>query len=176
MNRSKRILRNLIILIVLFFMFLRSTGLYLTPLAAHRASEKSIHYGPSKVVHVEDFTEGKYILGKYDKWISANTVNKGLFFFWRMGNGATGIENDLTKDINISYGMSGDNYKYYGIINDDRIKRVEILLDNREVLSETEFHEDMFIFAGSGPNNEFPYVKHVKGYDLEDNLIFEEEY
>lgn len=176
MNRPKKILINIIILSILLFVFLRSTGLYLTPLSAHRASEQSIHYGPSKVVHIEEFPEGKYILGKYDKWISANTVNKSLFFFWRYGGQVLGIKNDLTKAINISYGMSGENYNYYGIINDEKIKKVELLLDNGEVLTETDFHEDMFIFARSSPNDKFPYVASVKGYDIDDNLIFQEEF
>ena len=176
MNRGKKILINIIILGILFFVFLRSTGLYLTPLAAHRASEKSIHYGPSKVVHIEDFPEGKYILGKYDKWISANAVNKRLFFFWRFSDQVIGIENDLTKAINISHGLTGDNYKYYGIINDERIDKIEILLDNGKVLKETEFYEDMFIFVETGPNDKFAYVRNVKGYDLNDNVVYEEEF
>ncbi len=176
MNRPKKILINIAIILVLFFVFLRSTGLYLTPLGAHKASEKTIHYGPSKIVHIEDFPEGKYILGKYDKWISANTINKSLVFFWRIGNQAIGIENDLTKAINISYGMSGGNYRYYGIVNDEKIKKVEILLDNEQVLTETEFYDDMFIFARSSPNDKFPYVASVKGYDIDDNLIFQEEF
>lgn len=142
----------------------------------HKTSEKDIHYGPSKVVHIEDFAGGKYIPGKYNKWISANTVKKSLLLFWRFGNQVTGIENDLNKAINLTYKMSEENYNYYGIINDDRIKKVELLLDNGEVLTETKFHENMFIFAGSVPNGEIPYVELIKGYDLEENLIFEEEY
>lgn len=176
MTRPKKIIRNIIMLILLFFIFLRITNLYLTPLSAHRASEKSIHYGPSKVVHVEDFDEGKYILAKYDKWISANTINRSLFFFWRFGNQVTGIENDLNKPVNISQGLSGDNYNYYGIINNEKIKKIEILLDNGEVLSEKRFYDNMFIFVDSGPNDKFPYLVNVKGYDSENKLIYEEEY
>lgn len=176
MSRPRKILRNIIILVILSFLFLKSTGLYLTPLGAHRASEKSVHYGPSKVVHVEDFPQGKYILGKYDKWISANTINKRLFFFWSFGNQVIGIENDLDKAVNLDYGLQGENYNYYGIINDERIKKIEILLDNGQVLQETKFYEDMFIFLDTGPNNKFPYVVSVKAYDLEGNVIFEDEY
>lgn len=176
MSRLKKTIRNIIILMILLFVFLRSTGLYFTALGAHRASEKSIHYGPSKVVHVEELSGGKYILGKYDKWISANRVNKSLFLFWRFGSQVIGIENDLNKAINFSYGLQGENYNYYGIVNDTKIKRVEILLDNGDLLIETKFYEDMFIFADSGPNDKFAYVEYVRGYDQEDNLIFEEGY
>lgn len=176
MNRPKKIVRNIILIIILFFIFLKSAGLYLTPLSAHRASEKSIHYGPSQVVYIEDFDRGKNILAKYDKWISANTVNRSLFFFWRFGNGVIGIENDKTKAINYSYGMTGENSHYYGIINDEKIKRVEIVLENGEVFNETEFYDDMFLFVGTGSNDRFPRVTNIKGYDLEDNVIYEEDY
>ena len=176
MNREKKIIRNIILLIVSFFLFLRVAGLYLTPLAAHRASEKSIHYGPSQVVHIEDFVGGKSILGKYDKWISANTVNRSLFFFWRFGNGVIGIENDKTKEINYAYGMTGENAHYYGIINDEKIKRIEIVLENGEILNETEFYDDMFLLVGAGTNDNFPRVSNIKGYDSEGNVIYEEAY
>lgn len=55
MNRRRKTITNIILVIVLLFIFLKVTDLYLTPLRAHRASEKSIHYGPSEVVHVENF-------------------------------------------------------------------------------------------------------------------------
>ena len=80
MSRKKKILRNLIILVILFFIFLKSTGLYLSPISAHKSSERSIHYGPSEIVHIEDFSRGKYILCKYNGWVSCNTVEKKLFF------------------------------------------------------------------------------------------------
>lgn len=76
----------------------------------------------------------------------------------------------------MSYGLQGENYNYYGIVNDKKIKRVEILLDNGVLLTETKFYEDMFIFVDSGPNDKFPYVEYLRGYDQEDNLIFEEGY
>lgn len=88
MSRSKKVIRNIIILILLFFLFHQHLGLYLTPLAAHKSSERGINYGPSKVVYVEDYADnydkGKYLLCKYDKWVSCNTVNRTLFFFGDM--------------------------------------------------------------------------------------------
>lgn len=176
MNRKKRILINIIILILLFFVFLRSTGLYLTPLSAHRASERSIHYGPSEIVHVEDFPRGKYILGKYDKYISCNTVNKSLFFLWRIGNQVTGIENDKTKPINFNWSMSKDNYKFYGIINDDRIEKIEVIHNRGEVLTQTQFHDNMFIFTWESEDYKSGYVGKVKAYDNEGNLVFEDKF
>ncbi len=174
MNRRKKLLINIILVILLFFIFLKATGRYLTPLRAHRASEKSIHYGPSEVVHVEDFPGGKYMLSKYDKWISANTVNRSMGFFWRFGDQVTGIENDLKKPVNYSAKMSDGNIVYYGIVNDDRVSKLEIELENEEVLVVEEFYDDMFIHFTRSENDDFHYVKVIRGYDLEGKEIFQE--
>lgn len=176
MSRPKKILRNIIILVGLTFLFLRSRGLYLTPLSAHRASERSAHYGPSEIIHIEDFEKGKYILCKYDKWISCNPVNKSFFIFWSIDDEGPGIENDKTKALNFTWGMSRNSYRFYGIINDYRINKIEVLLDDDQLLTQTEFYDAMFLFAGSIPNNSYPYFKTIKGYDSEGNLIFQHEY
>lgn len=177
MSRPKKILRNIIILVILFFIFLKSSGLYLTPLSAHKASERSIHYGPSKVVHIEDFDKGKYILCKYDRWISCNTVKRSLFFFWSFGSQVIGIENDLSKPL--SYTWSGgvrEFYKVYGIINDDRIKKIEVTLNNGDILTQDEFYEGMFLVTWKYINTNFIDFAGIRAYDEENNMIFEEMY
>ena len=168
MNRQKKIMKNLALLVVLFFLFSKIHGIFLTPLAAHEASERSIHYGPSEVVHVEDFNGGKYILGKYDKWVSCNTVNRTLFFFWRIGNQPIGFENDMTNSISFTWGQSYDNIRVYGIINDDKIVKVEITLANGEVLTQTEFYDDLFLFTWKSA-----VFESIKGFDSQGNTIYE---
>ena len=105
MNRKKKVMRNIITSFILFIIFVKGTGLYFTPLGAHRDSERTAHYGQSEIVHIEDFKKGKYILGRYDKWFSCNTVNRSLLFFWRFGNQVHGSENDLSQPL--SYSWSG---------------------------------------------------------------------
>ena len=175
MNRLKNALRNIVIILILFFLFLNRSGLYLTPLSAHESSERSIHYGPSKVVHVEDFEEGKYILGKYDKWISCNTVEKELFFFWRFGSQVQGFENDKTKALDYSWSSSYQHYKCYGIRNDAKIEKVEIILYNGDVYETTVFYDDLFLISWweSSEDNDY-YIKNIKGFDKYNNIIFEE--
>jgi len=175
-NRLKKVVRNIIILATLFFVFLPRSSLYLSPLAAHEHSERSIHYGPSEVVHVEDFDNGKYILGKYDKWVSCNTVNRTLLFFWRFGNQPIGFENEKSQPLDYTWGSSHRNHKLYGIINDDRIKKVEIALSNGDVFTQTEFYDNLFLFTWKSSDDEDIYFKNIKGYDTENNIIFEEEY
>lgn len=178
MSRNKKIIRNIVILILLFFLTLRVSGLYLRPLSAHESSERSAHYGPSEVVHMEDFHGGKYILCKYDKWVSCNTVKRKLFFFWGFGNQVTGFENDKTKVIDYTWGMSSNDYKLYGIINDDRIRKIEITLGNGEVFTETKFYDDLFLFTWESHDHDDRSLdfNNIKGYDSENNIIFEDEY
>jgi hypothetical protein len=174
MNRLKITLRNIVIIIILFFLFLNRSGLYLTPVSAHESSERSIHYGPSEVVHVENYKEGKHILGKYDKWISCNTVEKELYFFWKFGSQVTGIENDKSKALGYSWNASHQYYKCYGIRNDARIEKVEIILYNEDVYETTDFYEDLFLITWESSDDNDYYIKNIKGYDKNNKIIFEE--
>lgn len=169
-------IRNILILAILFFVFLKSFGLYLSPLAAHENSERSIHYGPSQVVHIEDFEKGKYILGKYDKWISCDIVNRELLLLWRLGSQPIGIENDKTKPLTYTWGETHPYCRLYGIINDDRIKKVEITLDNGNVLTQTKFYDSLFLVTWKSPDNGNTFFKHIKGYDSSNNVIFDDGY
>lgn len=171
MIRKKKIVKNVVILIVLSILSF-NRGIYLTPIAAHKASERSIHYGPSKVIHIEDFDGGKYILCKYDKWISCNTVNRSLFFFWSFGNQVTGIEVDKEKPLNFTWSLSNDGSKVYGIINDKNINRVELNLEDGTTFSQTEFYDDdMFLFTWEGEAG----ISGVKAYDSQGNILFDED-
>lgn len=174
MNRFKKVIRNIIILAALFFLFLWRSGLYFSPISAHEASERSIHYGPSEVVHIEDFDGGKYILCKYDKWVSCNTVKRELFFFWRFGDQPTGFENDKTKAVKYNWGGSYQDYKLYGIINDDKVKKIEITLSNGKILSQTKFYDDLFLLTWKSDEGTYGDFKNIKGYDANNNIIFED--
>lgn len=174
MSRFKKIVRNIIILVVLLFLFLMRSGLYLSPLSAHEHSERSIHYGPSKVVHIEDFHGGKYILGKYDKWVSCNTVNRVLFLLWRFGDQPIGFENHKTKAVEYTWDGDGKYYKLYGIINNDKVKRIQIILENGKTFSQTKFYNDLFLFTWTLNGEKNWYFKNIKGYDSHGNIIFED--
>lgn len=177
MSRRKKALRNIVLIVILFFLFLNRTGLYLTPLSAHKNSERSAHYGPSKVVYIEDFEKGKYILGKYDKWVSCNTVNKHFSFFWSFGNQVHGFENDLTKAVDYSYGGNNEYYKWYGIRNNKDVSKVEITLYNGKVIETTDFYDDMFLVtwhATSDDDNDGLYIQNTRAYDSNNNVIFDD--
>ena len=174
MNRIKKIVRNIIIIIVLFLFIMNRSGLYFTPLAAHRSSERSIHYGPSKVIHMEDFKDGKYILGTYDKWVSCDTVNRAWLFFWHAGNQPLGFENDKSVSVNYTYMSSGQNHIAYGIINDKGIQKIEINLSSGVTLIQSDFYEDLFLFTWKSDQENKITFQSIRGYDVDDNIIYEE--
>lgn len=180
MSRNKKVLRNIIITILIVFMFFPLSGLYLTPMSAHIASERSAHYGPSKVVHIEKFDDGRYFLGKYDKWASCNTVDKDFLFFWSFGNQVHGFEQDPSKAIDYTWGMSNEiHYKLYGIINDDSIVEIEITLRDGQTFTSTDFYEDMFLFTWTAEKSgiyESLKFETIKGYDVDKNIIFQDQY
>ncbi len=179
MNRQKKILKNIGILLVLCFLLSRMYGFYLTPLAAHESSERSIHYGPSEVVHIEDFDGGKYILGKYDKWVSCNTVHRLLLFFWRFGSQPIGFENDTTKVVTFTWGITYldtfRNHYVYGIINDSSIQKIEIILPDGRILTQTEFYDDLFLLTWQELRNGYYQGFSLRAYDSESNLVFVED-
>jgi len=159
MSRLKKILRNLIILAVLFTIFIMRTGLFLNPISAHEHSEKSLHFGPSEIVHIQDYAKNIHILGKFDNWISCNTVNRVAYLLWR-ARGSSQFENDKSKALDYSWGYYEDYYKVYGAINE-------------EVLSQTEFHDALFLFTLELDIDEnFPFIG-IKAYDQSDKIIFE---
>lgn len=173
---SKRtLMKRIIILVVLLLIFVKGLGMNFTSIGAHKLSERTGHYGPSEIVHIEDFEGGKLFLCKYDKWFSCNTVNRSFLFFWRYGNQVHGTENDLSKPLSYSYGYSSENYRYYGIINDKSIAKIEIILRNEDKLSVEEFHDDMFLINWKAPADDRSFnFKGLKAYDQEGNIIFED--
>lgn len=173
MTRSKKVIRNLAIILGLCFLLVLRTPLYLTPLSAHEHSERGLHYGPSDVVHVEDFDGGKYILAKYDKWYSCNSVEKTLGFFWRPGDGSLGTVNEKTKAVAFSWSASDENSIAYGIINDDRIKTIELTLGDGHILTQTQFYDNMFLIPWTFNNTNNKYFEKIKGYDASNKVIFE---
>ncbi|MDQ7093612.1 hypothetical protein REC12_08425 [Desulfosporosinus sp. PR] len=172
--RLKKTIRNILILVLLFLIFVLRSGFYPTPLSAHQRSEQSLHYGPSQVVHSEDCAEGKYILGKYDRWVSCESIQRKFFFFWTIGD-RSNFENDTTKPFAFSWMTSeGGNCNLYGIINDQRIKRITLTFNNGQLMTQTGFYEDLFLFTWKLAPDDPPsdYFKDLKGYDAYGNILF----
>lgn len=177
MSRLKKIVRNIILLFIMSVIFIRMFSLSLNPIKAHEHSERSIHYGPSEIVKIVDYKDKKFILCKYDKWISVDTVNRVLGVFWRFGNQVTGIENDTSKPLCYSWIYHDNITKIYGIINDKSISKVVIELqydDGQTVqMEETTFYDDMFLFLidSKDTKKDFSLVS-LKAYNKSGEEVF----
>ena len=174
MNRKKKILRNIIIIALVYTLGLKTRGLYLDPIKAYRASERSDHYGPSEIVHIEDFLGGKYILGKYDKWFSCNTVKRYLFGLWTFGSHAAGELNKLKEPISYTWSGNDKGYKLYGIVNDDRITKIELILDDGQVLTQEELYEDMFLFTWPVDEGGENFYDIIRGLSKDGKPLYED--
>lgn len=58
--------------------------------------------------------------------------------------------------------MSDKYYRLYAIINDDKVKKIEIALANGKVFTQTDFYHDLFLFTWKSANNEDWYFKNIK--------------
>lgn len=92
-----------------------------------------------------------------------------------MGNPMGLKENDLSKGVSFTWVGSDHKYLLHGVINDNRVKKIEITLDKGHKLSQEDFYEDMFLFDWESDDlvNGF---RELKGYDGEGRLIFQETY
>jgi hypothetical protein len=172
MNRQKRIIRNVIIIVIFYLFVTRFFGLFLNPISAFEYAERDNHYGPSKIVHTENYGKAKYILGKYDKWISYSKVSRFLFY-WTSFNP---IMIEIQKDKAISYYWVGSDrfYEVFGIVNDKRITKVEITLADGNTLVQNEFYDgDLFLFLFDPKNEKFKEYLYIRGYDSESKILFE---
>lgn len=173
MSKGKKLGRNILLIVILFYLFLINTGLFLNPITAHKNSEITLHYGPSDIVHVADYEKGKYILGKYDKWVSCDAINRYLYILYAIGNGGIGFEIDKNEKLNYSWRSSGEYYRLYGIVNDNNIKKVKLTLTDGSIYEQTEFYDDLFLFYWSTDEDDVEY-SNIKAYDADNNMIFEE--
>lgn len=172
MNRKKRIIRNVIIIVVIYIFITKVNCLFLNPISAFKYAERDYHYGPSKIVHIENNGNSKYILAKYDKCISCCTLSRSLIF-WSYYS-PIGIENQKEKGINYFWESSLELYRLFGIVNDSRIKKVEVAFSDGKTLVQNKFYDgDMFLFIYKSKAKNWLQIK-IRGYDSENNIIFEE--
>ena len=173
MSRRWKVVRNVTLFIILFIVFMKFFSLYLTPRAAYEHAERKSHYGPSRMVHMYNFEGDKYFLCTYDKWISVDKVNRSLFFLWN-GDNPSILENDNSMAVKYTWSISNTiEGKVFGIVNDDRIRKLEVVLEDGRQLIETQFYDKMFLFHWKSQDSGNCNFTSFKGYDSENNLIFE---
>ncbi|GFP76562.1 hypothetical protein [Clostridium fungisolvens] len=150
-----------------------------SPLKAHELSERTYHYGPSKIIKEIDLGKQKIYLGRYKDWFSADTVRKELIK-WYPGDGVGGYPIDSSKQVSYSWsGSSTKNnemfMKVYGYVSDTKI--TTILIEGEDKISEPKYQLDesrMFLFNWNKDSNS-RNTKYLVGLDKDGKVIYKEE-
>ena len=184
MNK-KRIIKttiNCLAVILVTIIFFNYTDYYLTPLSAHKSTEKQEHYGPSEIKHVEELGDLKVYLCKYKNWVSCDSVKKSSFLFWNINNNVFNcFEYNKSISLNYEYSNVGGGYNcIYGIINDTRIKKIEVELENGVKFTRSDFYDGLFIINWDKYENykiiynykDDAVPKNIYAYDEIGNIIF----
>jgi len=167
-KRLKKTLVNAIAIALMGFVLMSANGLFFSAESAHRASESGLHYGPSEVVHVQDFGGVRHFLCRYDSLISCDTIHRTLGIFWRKGNHSFGYLFKEDKPMDCIWDSALDKGKIYGKVQDARIVRIEATLSDGQILQTDRFYDGLFLllWEGKGVNPEM-----VRAYDQNGAVI-----
>lgn len=149
-----------------------------SPLKAHEQSERTYHYGPSKIVKTIDMDREKIYLCRYKDWISANTVRKELIK-WYPGDNVGGTPIDYSKQVSFTWSGSTNKEnlftkKIYGYVNDTEITEILLVDENEKNISRYDLDESrMFIFYCAEDSQKISKI-HLKGLNKYGKIIYEE--
>lgn len=180
MSRQKKVLRNGLLIAVVLGILFWGSNLHLSPVKVFEITERQFHYGPSEIVHMEDFRGGKQILAiDNDTSISCFTLERRYVFFWRLassGGPVAMFEFDPLLPVDHAWSMTGQgDYKFWGIVNDERIERLELEMSDGTRYHQDQFHGGgVFLIQHQGMMESRIFYAFLRGYDHEDQLIYEE--
>lgn len=171
MSRTKKITRNCLIIIAFLLFYLYSADVYLTPLSAHKVKESSQHYGPSEIINIQNYNngKGKYLLCKYGDWVSIDGIDKSMLFFWKYTNSLC-FQIDKSKAIDFCQNHSTEEEYVFGIVNDSAITKVEAILNNGNSFTQDTFYDGLFIIIW--PEEISVFLINLNGYDKDGNIIY----
>lgn len=150
-----------------------------SPIKVHQQSERTYHYGPSKIIKTIDLYGEKIYLCRYKDWFSANTVERGIIK-WYPGSQVSGIPIDYSKKVSFSWSGSRNKQnlmtkKIYGYVNDPEITTMLLVEEDGTNTSRYDLDESrMFIFYWNEDNQKYK-IRHLKGLNKDGKIIYEEE-
>lgn len=181
MKRLKTLIRNLIIIAVLSLIFMKVNGIYFTPEAAFRASEKDLHGGPATIVHKIEKNGNAYLFTRYYDFYNCSRINPSFKYFWKYGGNPYGPENRKEERLSFAHTPMDGGYITFGLVNDEAIEKISLEAhgyNHEPVFLETdEFYQDLFYFFWEDDADfEYDYEKAkliLKGFDKAGQLIYE---
>ncbi|MGI6226784.1 MAG: hypothetical protein ACOYJ1_11080 [Peptococcales bacterium] len=193
MKKKKKIIINLLIIGFSLLVYMIVTGAGFTPAMAHKRQERTINYGPSQIVKVVEKGASRFFLGQFNGYYSCSMVERGRLGLWYGARkGMWGMEIKEDKPINFHHlyiyddNQTFDELYVYGVINDERVKRIklEFYLDDGGSKLETltieigadEIFDNMFfsIIEKKGMK-EYVVQKSIRAFNEAGQLIFEED-
>ncbi len=180
MTRLKKLIRNLLLIAVLLFLFMRLNGLYFSPERALHASERDLNYGPSEIVHSFDYGKSRFFLARYENYFSFPSIDRALGVFWRYGGG-WGKENEQERPLSFNFHSHDNQLTVFGMRNDPSITRVKVELPTAEgetiAINSDEFYEDMFFVMWKGEDEDGLWPgSHIIAYNVEGDVVYETDF
>lgn len=145
---------------------------------AHEQSERTYHYGPSKIIKTINLDGQKIYLCRYKDWFSANTVRKEIIK-WYPGDQVGGTPIDYSKQVSFSGSGSSNKQnkmtmKVYGCANNPEITTIQLVEENETNISSYDLDESrMFIFYWAEDNQKHK-TRYLKGLNKDGKNIYEE--
>lgn len=175
MNRSKKLVRNLIIIAMFLSVFFYFNGFYFSKQKCVTETLRGL-YSTETSKEVMELRYGNCIATvmaeENDESFSIIETNKKAFFY-RTGDCSTGIKIDKEKSMTISGIGSEEQIAVFIYRNDKSIDRVEVVTENGETYTIAEWHED---YAGYVRENHNWESATYKAYNAEGELVGEEIY
>lgn len=175
MKRSKKLVRNLLIISVLLLGIYYFGGYYVSKQQCVIETLRGL-YG-TETREVMELRQGKYIAtlmaDENDESFSIVGTKK-IGFLYRTASSSIGIKNDKNEILRISGMASSDHGMVIFLCrNDKTIDMVEVLLENGETFTITEWHEDYAGYIREDHNWESGTYR---AYDASGELVGEVEY
>lgn len=176
---------SVLVALVLFCILPFALDRSFSPLKAHEKNEKSVFYGPSKVMKTIDLKEEKIYVCKSDKHLSLDTVKKGMLF-WKPKQKPIVTDEEKTMTSKYFIETVSDSYTLagvYGDAMDDKIKGIKLIVDARAEGKETEVRKldvplesDRF-YAYFWNNQDKKYrIAAIQGIDAEGKVVVEKSF
>ena len=145
---------------------------------AHQQSERTYHYGPSKIIKTINLDGEKIFLCRYKDWFSADTVIRGIIR-WYPGDQVGGTPIDYSKQVSYSWSGSSNKQKLmimkiYGYVSDPKITTMLLVEGNETNALRFDLNESrLFIFYWNEDSQKYK-IRYLKGLNKDGQIIYEE--
>lgn len=172
MNRGKKLIRNLAVILVLLLGFYYFGGYYVSRQQCIIETLRGL-YG-TETREIMELRQGNYIatlMADEDDESFSIVGTKKIGFLYRTGSSSIGIQNDKKEILKISGMASSDHGMVIFLCrNNKTIEKVEVLLENGESFTITEWQEDYAGYIREDHNWESGTYK---AYNAEGELVGE---